>query len=120
MIGTSIIFEPVWDRLQKYLHVVAYTRDRGHDEPRIRIEFLDLPDTFSRELVRFEMECVACGRPNHPLRRRVGDDFDRLYYAPTCELSKRISCSRGRAAALEYQRFIGIDTKRPTSQLDLF
>jgi hypothetical protein len=96
-----------------------YARDRGHKEPRIRIGFVDLPESWARELVMYEMPCVACGRPNHPLRKRVGDDWSRLFYAPSCELSKRYSCSRTRAAALEYQRFAGLDDKRPSQQLSL-
>ncbi len=119
MIGTSIIFEPIWERIERYLHVVSYDRDGGHAEPRIRIEFLEIPEYLAHEVVMYVMPCVACGRPNHPLRRRIGDEWNRLYYAPTCELSKRIACSRGRAAMLEYQRFQGL-ASRPTSQLELF
>jgi len=119
MIGTSIIFEPVWKRLEDHLHIVEYARDRGVVEPRIRIEFLDMTESVARELVFFEMPCVACGRPNHPLRRREGDGWDRIYYAPTCALHVRTSCSRSRAAALEYQRFLGIKGTIPSKQLAL-
>ena len=118
MIVTSIVHTAAWKQLEEFLHVVEYTRDRGAQEPRIRIEFLDVPDALSRRLVFLEMECVTCGRPNHPLRRRDGDGWDRLYYAPTCALATRIACSRSRAAALEYQRFLGMKTK-PTRQLTL-
>ena len=118
-IMTSIVFLPVWERLESHLHIDRYARDRGHAEPRIRIGFVDLPEPFARELVQIEMPCVACARPIHPLRRRVGDDWNRLFYSPTCELSKRYACSRGRAAALEYQRFMGRQTARATQQLDL-
>ena len=119
-ITVSITHAPFWERLQNYLLVDEYVRDRGHQEPRIRIGFVELPESWSRELVMYEMPCVACERPNHPLRRRVGDPWSRLYYAPSCELSKRFSCSRGRAAALEYERFTGIEIRRASTQLAMF
>lgn len=120
-ITVSLIFQPIWDRIQEYLHIVECAQDGGVDDPRIRIEFLGLPERLSRELAFFEMPCVACERPNHPLRRREGDGWDRLYYAPTCPLSANIACSRGNAAMLEYERFKGIKlTPRPVMQLSLF
>lgn len=119
MIGTSILFEPVWARLAPYLHVVECAKDGGLDEPRIRIEFLRVPETLARELVMYEMRCVHCQRPNHPLRRRQGDDWNRLYYAPACPITTRIRCSRGRAAELEYERFKGMVGQRATAQLAL-
>ena len=120
-IDTSIVFHPVWDRLQTFLVIDIYDKDGGHQDPRIRIGFDDLPERFGRELAFLTMPCVSCGRPIHPLRRRDGDGFDRLYYAPTCELRVRISCSRTRAAELEYERFKGLRSNpRPTAQLELF
>lgn len=122
-ITTSIIFHPLWKKLEPYLHVVEYDKDGGHKEPRIRIEFLDLPEKWSRELVMIEMLCVTCQRPIHPLRRRIGDDWDRLYYAPCCPVDARSACSRSRAAALEYERFKGLAagaSPRSTTQLGLF
>lgn len=122
MIGVSIIFEPVWQQIEPYLHVVECARDGGIDEPRIRIEFLDVPERLARELVMHCMPCVACLRPNFPLRHREGDFWDRLYYAPTCPLTTRMACSRGRAAELEYERFKGVAGRAPRSiaQLSLF
>lgn len=121
-IVTSIIFAPVWRELEPYLVVDVYDRDGGHENPRIRIGFADLPDRLGRRLQMFEMPCVTCQRPIHPLRRRKGDGFDRLYYAPTCALTTRVECSRSRAAELEYERFKGIKDggTRQTSQLQLF
>lgn len=120
MISISIIFEPVWPKLEPHLHVVPYDKDGGHEDPRIRIDFLDVPEALARELVMYRMPCVACQRPNHPLRRREGDDWDRLYYAPACALAIRVSCSRGRAVELEYERFKGLArSPRPTAQLAL-
>jgi len=116
-IEISIVFHPIWKRLEPYLLVDVYDKDGGHDDPRIRIGFPDLPENFGRELVFLEMPCVTCRRPNHPLRRREGDGFDRLYYAPTCPLTVRMACSRSRAAELEYERFKGI--RRPDFQLAL-
>jgi hypothetical protein len=118
-IVVSIVNEPIWSRIQEYLHVVEYDRDGGHNDPRIRIEFLDVPESLAREAVFVQMACVTCGRPNHPLRRREGDGWDRIYYAPSCPIAIRVSCSRGRAAELEYERFKGI-TPAPTKQLALF
>lgn len=123
MIGTSIMFEPVWNRVKQYLHVAPYAPDGGHDDPRIRIEFLHLPEKLAREVVMTVMRCVHCQRPIHPLRHREGDDWDRLFYAPTCPIHVRVACSRGRAAELEYERFKGLDLgklKGPSPQLELF
>lgn len=122
-ITISLIFSPIWSRVQEYLHVVECAADGGLDEPRIRIEFLGVPEPLMRELVAFEMPCVACERPNHPLRRREGDAWDmgRLYYAPACPITTRMACSRGRAAELEYERFKGTQVRpRPSPQLSLF
>ena len=123
MITISIVSTRVWEQLEPHLHVVECAKDGGVDEPRIRIEFLDVPEQLARSLVMFQMPCVACQRPNHPLRRREGDFWDRLYYAPTCPLTTRMACSRGRAAELEYERFKGIAARgpaRPPAQLMLF
>lgn len=123
MIVVSITNEPIWDRLAEYLHIVECAADGGIAEPRIRIEFLGLPEPFMRELVTIEMPCVSCERPNHPLRRREGDAWDmgRLYYAPACPIVVRMACSRGRAAELEYERFKGISvTPKVIAQLSLF
>ncbi len=118
MIDVSIVFAPVWDQVKGYLHVVEHGDPR---DPQVRIEFLDVPERLARELVMYEMRCVSCLRPNHPLRRREGDDWDRLYYAPACALHVRTSCSRSRAAELEYERFKGMKLgPRPTQQLALF
>ncbi len=120
-IGISIVFTPVWDRIKSYLHVVECAQDGGITDPRIRIEFLDVPEALARELAMYEMPCVSCERPNHPLRRREGDDWTRLYYAPTCPLTTRMNCSRGNAAMLEYERFKGIGIHMPpAAQLSLF
>lgn len=120
-IGVSIVFTSVWPRIREYLHVVECAADGGITDPRIRIEFLGVPERLARELVMYEMPCVSCERPNHPLRRREGDDWDRLYYAPTCQLTVRMSCSRGNAAMLEYERFKGIERLLPPpTQLALF
>lgn len=121
-ITTSITLYPeVWDRISSFLVIDVYDKDGGHVDPRIRIGFDDLPEQLGRELARFEMPCVACERPIHPLRRREGDDWTRLFYAPTCPITVRVSCSRTRAAELEYERFKGIGTApRPSRQLSLF
>ncbi len=120
-IGISVVHLPVWETIRKHLVVDVYDKDGGHKDPRIRIGFDDLPETLGRELVALEMPCVACGRPTHPLRRREGDPWTRLFYSPTCLLAVRIACSRSRAAHLEYERFKGITTSgRPSMQLQMF
>lgn len=123
-ITVSLVFEPIWEEISTHLHVVECAPDGGHEDPRIRIEFLGLSERQMRELVRLEMPCVHCERPNHPLRRREGDAWDmgRLYYAPACPITVRIACSRGRAAELEYERFKSFVGKslRPVVQMSLF
>lgn len=122
-ITVSLIFHPIWPNIERYLHVVECANDGGTADSRIRIEFLDLPERMMRELVTIQMPCVNCERPNHPLRRRDGDAWDmgRLYYAPACPITVRMSCSRGRAAELEYERFKGLRySVRPSAQLALF
>lgn len=121
-IVVSIVFEPIWKKISPYLLVDTYDKDGGHEDPRIRIGFVDLPESLGRDLAFYTMACVACGRPNHPLRRREGDDWSRLYYAPTCPLAVRVACSRGRSAELEYERFKGLPSGRTpnAAQLTLF
>ena len=119
-IDISIIFTPHWERLAKHLKIDHYDKDGGHVDPRIRIGFVELPEAWAKELVMFTMPCVACQRPSHPLRRREGDPWERLFYAPTCPLASRIACSRSRAAELEYERFKAMPlVVRPSAQLEL-
>lgn len=116
----SIVFDPIWPRIASYLLVDYYDKDGGHDDPRIRIGFVDLPQRLSEEAQFVRMRCVACGRPIHPLRRREGDGWDRLYYAPACPVTTRPACSRGAAASAEYERFKELNATRPDPQLSLF
>lgn len=115
----SITHHDIWKRIEPYLHVVAYDKDGGHQDPRIRIEFLGVPFPLSIEAQFVHMPCVVCGRPIYPLRRREGDAFDRLYYAVTCQIGVRIACSRSTLAAEEYERFKTLAEKRPSPQLSL-
>lgn len=120
-ITVSLIFQPIWNDLKPYLHVVECAKDGGTDAPRIRIDFLGLPEGLARRAASVTMPCVYCERPNLPLRRREGDEWDRLYYAPTCPIGTRVECSRSRAAALEYERFKGVKVVLPPpAQLSLF
>ncbi len=114
----SITHDPIWDRIKGYLLLDRYDKDGGHEDPRIRIGFVDLPQRLSQEAQFVRMPCVACGRPIHPLRRREGDGWDRLYYAPACPVTTRPACSRGAAAHAEYERFKGLGG--PATQLALF
>lgn len=107
----SIMGHVIWPRIIP--HLVVTPCGDGSIEPRHRIEFLGLPDALGREASFIQMPCVCCGRPINPLRRRVGDAHDRLYYACTCLLNVRIACSRGGEARLEYER-------REQKQLSMF
>lgn len=118
-IEISLVFLPEWERLKPYLVIDLYDRDGSAREPRIRIGFDDMPDSLGREMAMLIMPCVTCQRPNHPLRRREGDPWSRLYYGPCCPVAQRPACSKGRAASLEYERFKGVEAKRPSQQLSL-
>ena len=124
-ITVSILHLPVWEEISQYLHVVEAPQDAGsQDDPRIRIEVLGLSEAAVRRLVNTVMPCVHCGADNFCLRRRTPDTFDqgRLYSAPACPLSRRVGCSRGRAAELEYERFKAFIGRNmvPYAQLALF
>jgi len=116
----SILEHEIWPRIRSYLHVVEYDKDGGHQDPRVRIEFLGIPDQLSIAAQFCQMACVGCGRAINPLRRREGDGHDRLYYAPTCQIGVRIACSRSGAAAAEYERFKACASLKPNQQLALF
>lgn len=120
-LDVSLTLHPIWERLQPYLHIEVAPRDGGSlEDPRIRIGFSDLPEAFGRELVEITLPCVSCLRPIHPLRRREGDGFDRLYLAVCCPVGVRSKCSKTRAAMLEYQRYKALPSgKQPPSQLSL-
>ena len=119
-IDISIMFLPAWKELEPYLVVDVYDKDGGHKDPRIRIGFDDMPEPLGMRMAFLEMPCVTCRRPNHPLRRREGDTYSRLYYAPACMLAVRMACSRSRAPELEYERFKGlIGRPRQVNQLEL-
>ncbi len=109
-------------RLSGYLKVDIYDRDGGHDDPRIRIGFVDLPAELSLEAQWVEIPCVECKRPIHPLRRREGDPQTRLYYAPCCLIAVRIACSRSGAVRREYDAFkdIGKRIAADPRQLSMF
>lgn len=117
----SITDLPIWSKLVAYLQVERYDRDGGHANPRIRIEFRDVPAPLMKDAMFTQTACCTCGRPVNPFRRREGD-HDRLYLAPACPIGIRIACSRGAAAAAVYEE-IGerwkVIEQNPT-QLPLF
>lgn len=117
----SIVMTPVWPELSKYLFVEEYDRDGGHESPRIRIEFRDVPGATYNIAIWTQLPCVACGRPIHPVRAREGDK-NRLYLAVACPIGVRIECSRGRAASEEYERFRSrwAQMKQDPRQLTMF
>ncbi len=118
----SITIHPIWYRIRPYLTVDRYDRDGGHEDPRIRIGFSGMPTQLGVEAAYIQMPCVepSCQRPINPLRRREGDDWSRLYYAPCCPVTTRASCSRGGAAADEYNRFKDGKVAEPSGQLTMF
>lgn len=119
----SILSHPIWSRLESYLVVERDgSYDPGDGEARVRIELRDLPTALSREAQFIEIPCVDCQRPIHPLRRRQGDPWSRLYYAPTCAITTRMRCARGPAARAEYDRFraLGRVLEVKARQLPLF
>jgi len=118
-ITISIVHLAEWKEIEPYLVVDRYDRDGGHADPRIRIGFDGLPESMGRRLIFTTMPCVTCQRPIYPLRRRHGDPWSRLYYAPCCPISVRVSCSRGRAAELEYERFKSIESSGAKVQTSL-
>jgi len=103
---TSVTHHPLWPVLQPLIRIERYDRDGGHRHPRHRIEVLDPGDRGVRaRLLAIEVECAAaCGRLIHPIRERHG--WGSLYLAVACELSRRYSCARGRAAHDEYDRIV--------------
>ena len=118
----SITLHPLWPLLESHLVVEEYDRDGGHDRPRIRIEFRDLPPDLAVLAADALMKCVACGRRIFPLRQREGGLSSSLYYAPTCPIAgdiANLACSRSQPARDEYSRFRGLWGARPPVQLRL-
>lgn len=118
----SLLAAPFWDRLRHHLSCEVYDRDGGHADPRIRIEFRDVPMALSEEAQAWVMPCVTCGRSIFPVRRREGADWSQLYYAPTCPLGIRTKCARSAPARVEYIRFKNLWAQHPAyaQQLPLF
>jgi hypothetical protein len=118
----SITDHAIWFRIRPYLTIDTYDRDGGHADPRIRIGFSGMPTRLGSEAAYIQMPCVepSCRRPINPLRRREGDDWSRLYYAPCCPVTVRAACSRGAAAAAEYDRFKEGRVAAPSGQLTMF
>jgi hypothetical protein len=118
----SILSHAMWPRLRDYLIVEKDGSYDGDPEARVRIELRDLPTQLSQEAQFIQMACVDCLRPIYPLRRRQGDPWSRLYYAPTCALTARMRCARGPAARAEYDRFraLGRVLEAQARQLPLF
>ena len=121
MSPSPLLAHEIWPRLKPYLFVIPYDKQGGHEDPRVRIEFRDLPDHLSFHAQHLPMPCVTCKRPCFPLRRREGDGHDRLYYAPACPVGVRAACSRSAPAHEEYERFKAMDwAQGKTAQLSLF
>lgn len=118
---SPLVSSVLWSRMKPYLFVIPYDKDGGHADPRVRIEFRDLPDHLSHEAQFLVLPCITCQRPSHPLRRREGDGPDRLYYAPACPIGVRVACSRSAPAHEEYERFKSMDwAQGKATQLSLF
>jgi hypothetical protein len=115
----DLLDHPFWPKVQPFLHIEQYDRDGGHEDPRIRIEFKEVPPDVREQALALEMRCVACGELMHPLRQRKVGLPGSLYYAPSCPLEVRVACSRGQAAADVYRRFKDAPVP-PDRQLTMF
>jgi hypothetical protein len=102
----SLLEHVEFDLWRPYI-VERYSRDGGHENPRLRIE-LRAPEDVLQAALAFQMRCVACGRLMHPFRLRKGsrvEDYGSgVYFAAACPLNVSVGCSRSRAAAEEYKR----------------
>lgn len=119
----SLVFQPIWTEIAKYLSVEIYDKDGGHVDPRIRIMFREVPTELAVRAVRVVMDCVTCGKPILPIRRQKGSDWQNLYYAATCPIGQNMGCARSAPARVEYDRFKDIWERHPKpkdSQLKLF
>lgn len=111
IVGTSF-----WPVIRDYIKIEPYEREGGGVwNPRERIELWnDMPAEVRRQALAFEMPCVACGAPIHPIRQR--EKSGHLYYAATCPWTVNLSCSRGSAAREEYRRVSAAAPTRPPRQ----
>ena len=119
----SVVFAPFWDALRHHLACEIYDKDGGHVDPRIRIEFRDVPVALAEIVRMWTMPCVTCDRPIFPLRRREGSTWENLYYAPSCPIGIRTACARSAPAREEYERFKDLWAQHPrpkSPQLSLF
>ena len=109
----TLLDHDLWPKIREFLSIEEYSRDGGHENPRIRIEFKGMPEYLSRECLALQLPCVSCKRLVHPLRQRMHSQASSLYYACACPLSTSVACSRTKAAAKEYRRFRSIDKPDP-------
>lgn len=112
----SITKTKIWSELKPYVHIEEYKREGGgSSNPRIRIEFKELPHDLCERALKLRVLCVSCMTPIHPVRSRRppgnkrSPDPDKeakkrqnLYFAATCPLDQSIGCSRGNAPRVEY------------------
>ena len=81
----------------------------------MNVDFLQLPDDLRKLALQVEVNCVACGRPIHPLRARAKSERSRighsvtehrLFYAPTCPTDVNPGCARTHEARSHKIAFI--------------
>lgn len=101
----SILQHAAWPWLRDFIHIEIYGRDGQNG--RVRIEVI-MPHEMDRQAaLRLTTGCVKCGRTIHPVRERTKGGRvigGRMFFAATCELEHTTSCSRSKAASLEYTR----------------
>lgn len=89
---------PLWNKLRPYVVVQIYSRD-GIVKPRFRLWLKGTPQPILVEVLNMTMPCCACGEEIHPVRCGLYG----IYIAGSCELKKKIVCSRHDNVSLMYQ-----------------
>lgn len=102
----SILNHKLWPQLKPFVEI-EFAKKGDSAKPRIRIEIAALPTNLVGVALKATMPCVACKKEIHPVRARRAQskrsNAGGFYYAPTCALKDNVACSRGKAAAKEYE-----------------
>lgn len=106
---SGILIQPLWEELRPYVVVQRVPQDRKGRRERVRIELRNAPSHLMKAALRLVVPCPACGEGYLPFRmrhappKRGPETFRGVYFAATCPLSVRLSCSRGLAASTVYE-----------------
>jgi hypothetical protein len=98
---------PLWEALRPLLYPQRFKRAQSNTRELFRIEIHD-PETkpFRAALLGIEINCVTCERLIHPVRARIG--WGTLYLVTTCDLPRRLGCSRHSKCRVEVARIVGL------------